>query len=109
MGVEFVKDGTFRLSEGESPREVAEKVYGDSSRYQILLKYNDNWETLETVVVPNKGGRTDIVRTDDTLKSLVKRMFPNQPVHLYEDRYMVWNAGLLPENLVGHTIFIPER
>lgn len=109
MGVEFVNDGTFRLTEGESPREVAEKVYGDSSRYQILLKYNDNWDTLDTVIVPNKRGRMDVVHPEDTIKSLIKRMFPNQPVHLYEFRYMIWNAGLLPEDLVGCKVFIPER
>lgn len=104
-----VKHGLYRLSEGESPREVAEKVYGDSSRYQILLKYNDDWGTEEVITVPNKEGRITKVEEGDSLDSTIKRMFPNQPPHLYDRRYLVWNAGILPQDLVGENIFIPER
>lgn len=101
--------GSYRLSEGESPRDVAEKVYGDGSRYQILLKYNNEWGSEELIHVPNKEGRVSTVLEEDDLRSLIKRMFPNQPIHLYEDRYFTWNANIHPSSLIGQEVFIPER
>ena len=106
--VDRVKHGTYRMS-GESPQEVALKVYGDRSRYHILLKYNDDWDTEDTIVVPNKEGRTTLVSEGDTLTTLIERMFPGQLAHLYTSKYDTWNASAPVEELVGKLVFIPER
>lgn len=105
--VTHVLHGVYRLSPGEEPRDVASKVYGDGSRYHILIKHNPDW--VSPVTVPNKAGRTTIVRAGEEAKDLVSRMFPNQPVHLYEERYRDWNASILPQDIVGESVFVPER
>jgi len=103
-----VSHGIYRMSD-ESPQEVALKVYGDVSRYAILLKYNEDWGAEPTVIVPNKEGRTITVEEGDTLKTIINRLFPGQFYHMYIDKYNVWNAGTPVEELVGETVFVPER
>lgn len=109
VSVDKVDQGLYRLSEGESPRDVALTVYGDGNLYQRLLVANENWGSEPVVVVPFKQGRVTVVQPDDDLRSLIGRMFPNQPRHLYLSRYFDWNADTQPNFLIGEEVFIPER
>jgi hypothetical protein len=101
-------DGLFYLTKDMSPREVAEVVYGDGSRYLPLLRENDHstWGAGETVVVPNKKGRIDTWGVGEAADQLVQRMFPGQPAHLFVGLLRKWNGD---ESREGAEVFVPER
>lgn len=108
--IERRSHGTFLLQDGDTPRSVAEVVYGDGSRYAILLKYNpEQWVPGTRIEVPNKAGRSTTVEDGEQTRDLIARMFKNQPVHLYLKRYYQWNGMREATDLVGETVFIPER
>lgn len=109
--VEEVDTGLFILSGNLSPQEVALAVYGDVRRYGFLMEHNADteWSAGSTIEVPGKKGRTSVVQEDETTTSLIQRMFPGQPSYLFVEGYLKWNANLLAEELVGKTIFIPNR
>lgn len=109
--VYHVNTGLYILGYKQDPREVARVAYGDGHLYHVLLKHNthSNWQEGDVIEVPNKKGRQTIVEDGEILVDLIKRMFPNQPTHLYVDRYLQWNAHILPEDLAGTMVFIPER
>lgn len=109
--VESTNTGTYILSEGETPAQVSLTVYGDTYKVPLLLKENSGikWEAGESVVIPNKKGRTTVVQEGETTNSLLARMYGGQPTYLYVQLYLKWNAGIIAEDLVGREVFVPER
>ena len=108
--VEHVNTGRYVVQEGDTPRSVAEFVYRDGSLYHVLLKKNPfEWYEGDTVVVPNKAGRKTVVVEGETINDIILRMFRNQPVHLYLERFYRWNGGedYMPE--AGDVVYVPER
>lgn len=109
--VENTNTGTYILSEGETPSQVSLTVYGDTYKVPLLLKENSDieWKSGESVVIPNKKGKTTVVQEGETTNSLLARMFSGQPTYLYVQLYLKWNAGIIAEELVGREVFVPER
>jgi len=105
------RDGYYLLGEGQGPSEVAAAVYGNVNKYAEISTVNSDLEWLPGthILVPNKEGRTTVVQENETTFEVISRMFPNQPVHLYLDRFYMWNDGFDAEDLVGVMVFIPER
>lgn len=105
------RDGFYLLGEDESPAKISEAVYGDPRKYAEIIKSNTSiaWEPGVQILIPNKAGRTTVVQENETTFELIRRMFPEQPTHLYLDRFYLWNDGCEAEDLVGQVVFIPER
>lgn len=105
--VQKVSEGYYRLKEGEDDKVVAAIVYGSQSYYLQLISANpySKWEAGDVIRVPNKKGRVTTY-TDDSMDSLLKRMFPGQPTHLYLPLLLKWNADDVAH---GDTVFVPER
>ena len=106
-----VKDGLYILGEENTPMKIATAVYGDPRKYHEIISANSDveWEPGISLRIPNRLGRTTQVQVDETTFELISRMFPGQMIHLYLDRFYTWNDGYDAEDLVGQTVFIPER
>jgi hypothetical protein len=105
-----VSDGQYLLREHDTPRSVAELVYGDGAKYQVLLAKNAFlWESGRRIEVPNKRGRISQFVAGESPMQLIARMFPNQPVHLFLPKFFLWNGGQEHELVEGDIVFIPER
>jgi hypothetical protein len=109
--VEHVNVGVYTLKEGDTPRSVAEDVYSDGNLYTVLTKNNleSNWEPSEKIKVPNKKGRRTVVQDRESIKTLLQRMYPHDPPHIYYKKFYTWNGGVQVEDLVGSQVYVPER
>jgi hypothetical protein len=98
------------LREGDTPQKVAQHVYGDSLKYQTLLRANPlcTWEAGGIVEVPNRKGRLAELREAESRDDLLHRMFPGQMYQLYRHYYEVWNLPV-EELSAGTLVFVPER
>lgn len=108
--VRHVNTGRYKVREHDTPRSVADAVYRDGSLYHVLLKANPfEWEVGDTIFIPNKAGRETEMKVDEAVFDAIGRMFPNQPIHYYVDRFFMWNGGddYVPEE--GDTVYVPER
>ena len=102
-----VDEGLFVIREHDTPHSVAHTVYGDGHRYPAIIKANrEDWEEGEQIKVPNKKGRVTIY-DDVSVEVMLKRMFPNQPVHIFMELFMKWNNG--GDISEGAIVFVPER
>lgn len=105
-----VDHGLFLLNDGDDPRSVASKVYGDGNKYLVILKANPgNWDDLERVTVPNKKGRTTTVLANESHGDIIRRMFPDQPQSIYVAPFFRWNGGNDYRLAEGDSVFVPER
>jgi hypothetical protein len=109
--VNHVNTGLYILGLGQTPHDVSRSVYGDPSKYHILLKENQHseWDAGDIIKVPNKKGRTAVVEQGETTIQFISRVFRGNMAHQYLDKYLLWNDGFLVEELVGTEVFIPER
>lgn len=108
--IEHVNEGLYLLNPGDTASVVARRVYGDVHKSTVLLQANPvDWDTLERVVVPHKKGRVTTLEAAESPADVIKRMFPNQPVHLYTLQYSIWNGGDDGWLREGDLIFVPER
>lgn len=109
--ITHVNIGVYTLKEGDTPQTVAKIAYNDVNMYTTLLKDNEDymWDTGLQIQVRNKKGRTTEVQPGEDAVEIIRRMFQNQPVHLYLDRFYEWNGGrdYVPE--AGDVVFVPER
>jgi len=104
--VEKATEGLYRVQGLESAQDVARTVYGDVHKSTALLRANPyEWDVGDLIKVPGRPGRVEIWREDETVGELIKRMFPNQPVHIYLYRLAQWNGRAKP----GDVVFVPER
>lgn len=108
--ISHVNVGLYRLSDGESVQDVAGKVYGDVRMYAVLLKKNPQleWNVGDIVKVPNKRGRVAVPNEGETTTEFITRVYRGHMAHQFLDKYLLWNAGLMIEELVGNDVFIPE-
>ena len=104
-----VSDGLYRVPKMLTPGEVCLRVYGNLKQLPVLLEENPDctWQYDDVVVCPNKKGRTGEPIAGDSVTSFIKRVYPGQPPHEYVQGYLQWNAHMLPNELVGETLFIP--
>lgn len=108
--VEHVNVGQYFYDGKESPQEVAAAVYGDAHRYAAILRANpDGLEKGTWIDVPNKKGRRSVVQEGESTTQFLQRLYSNQPSHLYIDNYLLWNGGMMAEELVGMQVYVPER
>lgn len=108
--VKHVNTGRYSLRQGDNPRSVAEYVYRDGSLYHVLLKANPfEWDEGDTVFIPNKPGRETEVKQDEVVFDVIRRMFPNQPIHLYLDKFYGWNGGEDYSPQAGDVVYVPNR
>lgn len=106
-----VTEGYYLLNPGDTAQKVARRLYGDVHKSNVLLQANpEDWNYLERIVVPNKKGRiTTLLSSQEKPASVIKRMFPNQPVHLYTTSFLIWNGGERNFLREGELVFVPER
>lgn len=108
--VNHVNTGRYKVQSGDTPRSVAEMVYRDGSLYHVLLKSNPfEWNEGDTIFVPNKAGRETEMKVDEAIFDVIERMFPNQPIHYYIERFYAWNGGNECSPEVGDIVYVPER
>lgn len=106
-----VNIGRYRLKSGDTPRSVAENAYSDGNMYTVLTRNNPDisWEQGEVVLVPNKKGRETVVAEGESTKQLLQRMYKHDPMHVHLQKFLTWNGGFHAEELVGETVYVPER
>jgi hypothetical protein len=105
-----VTEGYYYVRKGDSAQSVAKALYGDVSKSGTLLKANpEEWEAGTFISVPGIQGRVDNMRPGESVVSVIKRMFPGQPVHLYQPRFYLWNGGQNRDIEGGGLVFVPER
>jgi len=109
--INHVNVGLYRLGTAETPQEVSQKVYNDVHRYPALLQANpdSDWNVGDIIRVPNKQGRTSVVEEGESTTEFIARMYKGHMGHLFLEKYLLWNAGVLAEHLVGQEVFIPDR
>lgn len=103
--------GVYRLRKGDTPRKVAELVYGDGNKSSVLLQANpEHWMDGDALQVPNKAGIATQVKYDgESAAECIRRMFPDQPTHIYMDKFFLWNGGQTEELQAGDLVFVPDR
>lgn len=105
-----VTEGYYYVRKGDTARSVAKAVYGDQNQYAKLLKANpEEWEPGMTIAVPGVRGRVDKARFHESHVSLIKRIYPGQAVHMFQNRLFVWNGGSERVFEEGDLVFLPER
>lgn len=106
-----ITHGVYRLRKGDTPRKVAEAVYGDGSKASVLLQANpEAWIDGDAIQVPNKAGVAMQVRYDgQSAAECIRSMFPDQPTHIYLDRFFLYNGGQTEELQMGDLVFVPNR
>jgi hypothetical protein len=105
-----VSDGLYKVREGDQPRSIAARVYGDGSKYSMLLAANPHTNAGTQIIVPNVKGRTTEVEYDgESPQEIIRRLFPNQPIHMYLQRFYTWNGGEDAELMLGEMVFVPDR
>jgi len=106
-----VNIGRYILKNDDTPRSVAEDVYSDGNMYTVLTKNNvdSSWEQGEVIFVPNKKGRETVVQEGESTKQVIQRMYRHDPPHVHLQKFLLWNANLHAESLVGETVYVPER
>jgi hypothetical protein len=105
-----VTEGYYYVRPGDTARSVAGVVYGDKNRYAGLLKANPEiWNEGDLITVPGVSGRVANIHTGESATRLISRIFPNQPVHLYQNRFYAWNGGAGRKFEGGEVVFIPNR
>lgn len=104
-----VDEGLYVVRHHDTPKSIASLLYQNPLHYQTLLKNNpdDPFNEGEHIKVPNKKGRVTIWQEGETIEQLLKRMFPNQPVHIFRQLFDKWNAD--GEIEPGSVVFVPER
>lgn len=103
-------EGYYYVRAKDTARSVSGVVYGDQNQYSKLLKANpDAWERGDLIVVPGVAGRVDNVHKGETTTRVIQRMFPGQPVHLYQNRFYAWNGGSGRQFAGGEVVFVPHR
>lgn len=108
--IEHIDHGLYLLNPGDTASVVARRVYGDVHKSNVILQANPgDWDEKLRLVVPNKKGRTAYLQEGESPTDVIKRMFPNQPVHLYTLQYKIWNGG--DDGWLGEDdlVFVPER
>lgn len=103
-----VDEGLYVVRHHDTPKSVASLLYQNPLHYQTLLKHNPGvWNEGEHVKVPNRKGRVTTWLEGESIERMLKRMFPNQPVHIFRKLFDKWNADGKIEP--GATVFVPER
>lgn len=113
--VERVTEGTYVVRVGDDPMTVADRLLGNPLEGQNLIKVNPlPWEPGDRIVVPNKKGRVSVWRATangewpaESEDALIRRMFNDQPVHIFYKLFLLWNNDGNVEP--GSKVFIPER
>ena len=105
-----VTEGYYYCRPGDTARSVSGVVYGDKNRYAGLLKANPEvWDTGDMLVVPGVRGRVTDVHAGESAVRVIGRVYPNQPVHLSQNRFYAWNGGASRKFTGGEVVFIPAR
>jgi hypothetical protein len=106
-----VNEGYYYVRKGDTAKIVAQRVYGgDGHKSSVLLKANPEiWDEESFITVPGVDGRVANILPGESPASVIRRMFPGQPVHLYQDRFFVWNGGKDRTFEGGGLVFVPER
>ena len=105
-----VTEGLYYVREDDQASQVAERVYGDVKKSNNLLRANPSaWSAAELIRVPGVQGRVANVRSGESSTSVIRRMFPGQPTHIYLDRFYSWNGGDSRVFAGGELVFVPER
>ncbi len=106
-----VSHGYYVLQTGDDAQQVAHNLYGDVHKSNVLLEANKNteWTPGNTIVVPNKKGRQSVYKDGESPQQVIERLFPGQPVHLYLNRYFLWNGGHEFPPKSGDFVYVPER
>lgn len=103
-------EGYYYVRPNDTARTVAKAVYGDQNKYSQLLKANPEiWDEGSLITIPGVSGRVDNVHAGESVHSVIQRVFPNQPTHLYQDRFYIWNGGVNRQFEGGEVVFIPNR
>lgn len=105
--VSKVDEGLYVVREDDDQKSIASRTVGDVRLYATILKANDDWKAGDQIKIPNKKGRVAILGEGESLDRLIKRMFPNQPVHIFMELLNQWNNEGRVEG--GDIVFIPER
>jgi len=107
----LLKHGVYRLRKGDNARKVAELVYGDQNKASVLLQANpEAWIEGDAIQVPNKAGVATQVRYDgQSPAELIRTMFPEQPTHIFMDKFYLWNGGQDELLQMGDLVFLPNR
>lgn len=114
--VQVVDDGLYVVREGDTPSLIASRLYSNPLHARTLLDANptSEFKVGEQIVVPHKKGRITKWMTTangewpaESEEALIKRMFHNQPVHIFIKLFNLWNneGDIEP----GATVFVPER
>lgn len=103
-----VDEGLYVVRENDTPRSVASLLYSNPLHARTLMDANpkSTFNKGEQIVVPNRKGRTTYW-TDTSIDNMLKRMFPNQPVHIFKQLFKKWNNDGDIEQ--GAKVFVPER
>jgi hypothetical protein len=108
--VTHTNTGIYVIKDGDTPHSVANYVYNDKTMYHVLIKENpQDWVPGFPIEVPNKKGRQTEVLPEEGAFDVIRRMFPNQPIHLYLDRFYGWNGGDEYQPEAGDFVYVPER
>ncbi len=105
-----VSEGYYYVRKGDTSRSVANVVYGDQNKASRLVKANpEQWDPESHITVPGVSGRLDTMKPGESVTKVCQRVFPGQPVHLFQNRFYVWNGGQNRQFGGGEMIFIPNR
>lgn len=106
--VDRVEEGLYVVRDSDTPNSIASRLYSNPLHARTLMDANprSTFSAGDQIIVPNKKGRATYW-TDNTIENMIKRMFPNQPVHIFLKLFKKWNNEGDIEH--GAYVFVPER
>ena len=110
VAVEEVPDGWYWIQRGDSPWAVAQRVFGDGTRY---VEFDPPQPATpgfaapdHAIRLPGLAGRTTLVTSGDVRRSLIERLYPDRDWSTLEDRCVALNGGEHRTLLPGETVFL---
>jgi peptidoglycan hydrolase-like protein with peptidoglycan-binding domain len=108
--VEEVPDGSYWVQRGDSPWAVAQRVFGDGTRYtefEPTQPPQPGFGAADHMIrLPGVAGRTTTVEPGDVRRTLIERLYPDRDWSSLSRRFVDLNGGEYRTLLPGETVFL---
>ncbi|NNE12931.1 MAG: hypothetical protein HKN41_11895 [Ilumatobacter sp.] len=108
--VEEVADGSYWVQRGDSPWAVAQRVFGDGSRYEEFEPPDPAEPGFaaadHAIRLPGVAGRTTEVAVGDGRRTLIGRLYPDRAWSDLAERFVDLNGGEHRTLMPGDVVFL---